>query len=397
MMFTLGSFYGWFAHAMLGALIVGFITIAVNVERARVLRIAITTVIGFGLGGFLGWISDATSDRLMIRMIESNDSFAQMFVAPLFWNFAVAMSMALGVALCCYPTWARFARVMLGGLAAAILGFITRMVLEPIFAVIAVAHAGMNGAAVQVWRPYDPSRLADDAVMGIVLGLSIGFAEVLMTSGSLRLVLGRNEGRDFRLGSGANRIGSAEGIEVPIFDRALAPVHAIVWRRGGQFSFEDVSRQGGAFVNGYPAGRAALRPGDVIQIAGHCLVFSPGGQAPYEYVSVNPESARRMAMPAAAPPPPPATLSLEDSMGEFHTLAPGATIIGRDAAADIALTWEPTISRRHAEIVVSDAGCSVTDLGSSNGTFVNGVALTGRQPLQAGDELRLGKCVLRVR
>ncbi|HTQ11776.1 MAG TPA: FHA domain-containing protein [Fimbriimonadaceae bacterium] len=426
MMFTLGSFYGWFAHTLLGALIVGFIAICVNWERARPAWAMIMGAIALGLGGLLGWLSDSTSDRLMIRMVQDNDAFAQLFIAPLFWNLLVALSMALGIALCCYPTWPRVGRVMLGGVAAGIVGFIARMVLEPIMAIVAVSQAGSNGS-IQAWRPYDPSRLIDDALMGIVLGLSIALAEMLMTSGTLRLVLGRNEGRTFRLGSGANRIGSAEGIEVPVFDRALAPVHALVRRQGGQFVLEDVARRGDLRVNGHPADYAPLRNGDVIELASNALVFSTRaeGPDPYGYGYMQPPHARPqsyVAMPTPVPqfpdpanqpssppilnpqpfpldtsaPPIPHSFNLVDSMGNVHELPPGNTVIGRDASAGIALTWEPTVSRIHAEIEIGRDGCTILDLGSSNGTFVDGVAVTGRQPLQPGAEIRLGQCRLRL-
>ena len=83
-------------------------------------------------------------------------------------------------------------------------------------------------------------------------------------------------------------------------------------------------------------------------------------------------------------------------MGEAHELKPGKTVIGRDADAGIALTWEPTVSRRHAEIEVDLDGCTIVDLGSSNGTFVDGVSAAVRQPLGPGDEIRVGQCRLRI-
>ncbi len=49
-------------------------------------------------------------------------------------------------------------------------------------------------------------------------------------------------------------------------------------------------------------------------------------------------------------------------------IPPGRSlVVGRGVASDIAI-YDPTISRRHAELVVSDDGVDVTDLGSSNGT-----------------------------
>ena len=56
------------------------------------------------------------------------------------------------------------------------------------------------------------------------------------------------------------------------------------------------------------------------------------------------------------------------------------------------------VSRLHAVLQVSGHGLTLTDLGSTNGTLVNGVRLAPHapQPLRDGDELRLGKLALRV-
>lgn len=68
-------------------------------------------------------------------------------------------------------------------------------------------------------------------------------------------------------------------------------------------------------------------------------------------------------------------------------------VIGRGRTADLVLS-EPTISRAHAAIGFDAEGFFVQDLGSTNGTGVNGQR-GPRQPLQDGDEVQLGKLVLR--
>ena len=73
----------------------------------------------------------------------------------------------------------------------------------------------------------------------------------------------------------------------------------------------------------------------------------------------------------------------------------GGATIGRDAANGIVLPYRQ-ISRRHAQIECSRAGCTVADMGSTNGTFVNGTRLSARRryPLRPGDQLRIGPIVL---
>jgi DNA-binding winged helix-turn-helix (wHTH) protein len=70
-------------------------------------------------------------------------------------------------------------------------------------------------------------------------------------------------------------------------------------------------------------------------------------------------------------------------------LGEGRHIIGRDPSAPI---WVDSslASRRHAAIVVSPSAISVEDLGSRNGTFVNGARIDAVSPLAHGDEIRVG-------
>ena len=74
----------------------------------------------------------------------------------------------------------------------------------------------------------------------------------------------------------------------------------------------------------------------------------------------------------------------------------GATI-GRDADNDIVLPFGQ-ISRRHAQIQCSPSGFTVADLGSTNGTFINGMRLSSskRYPLRPGDRLGIGPVLLQA-
>ena len=69
-------------------------------------------------------------------------------------------------------------------------------------------------------------------------------------------------------------------------------------------------------------------------------------------------------------------------------------VIGRGRSADLVLA-EPTISRAHAAIGYDGAGFFMQDLGSTNGTRVNGDR-QARMELSDGDEIQLGKLQLRV-
>jgi pSer/pThr/pTyr-binding forkhead associated (FHA) protein len=72
-----------------------------------------------------------------------------------------------------------------------------------------------------------------------------------------------------------------------------------------------------------------------------------------------------------------------------------STVIGRGTAADLVLN-EATISRAHALLAFRGEQLFVQDLGSTNGTLVNGV--NGQQvDLKNSDEIKMGRLVLRIR
>ena len=69
-------------------------------------------------------------------------------------------------------------------------------------------------------------------------------------------------------------------------------------------------------------------------------------------------------------------------------------VVGRENAG---LTIEDEeISRRHAVIRPGDGGVEIEDLGSRNGTFVNGVRIESATRLAGGDTVKLGQSVLQI-
>ncbi len=82
---------------------------------------------------------------------------------------------------------------------------------------------------------------------------------------------------------------------------------------------------------------------------------------------------------------------------EFRTAVPlGEYTIGRDPSADIVVN-HPTISRRHARLVVDEQDVVLIDLGSGNGTSIEEVPLSGPARLYEGQTARLGDALLRAR
>jgi len=104
---------------------------------------------------------------------------------------------------------------------------------------------------------------------------------------------------------------------------------------------------------------------------------------------------RRPAGPAASAPVY-AVLDVVYSDGgtkSFHVRGP--TSIGRSGENALVL-HDDMVSERHAELVISRGGFLIRDLGSANGTFVNGRQV-GEQSLAAGDQIKLGSTTLNIR
>jgi Protein of unknown function (DUF3662)/FHA domain len=86
-----------------------------------------------------------------------------------------------------------------------------------------------------------------------------------------------------------------------------------------------------------------------------------------------------------------AALVLPD--GSRVALTDDATIIGRLPDCAVRLS-DPQSSRHHAEVRAGHDAYRLRDLGSTNGTYLNGVAVS-EHPLRDGDEIRIGSTVLR--
>lgn len=77
-------------------------------------------------------------------------------------------------------------------------------------------------------------------------------------------------------------------------------------------------------------------------------------------------------------------------------LSEGEYILGRDPRCTLHIDASG-VSRRHARLVVGAESATIEDLGSSNGTFVQGRAITSEQALADGDAIELGAATLSFR
>jgi FHA domain len=83
---------------------------------------------------------------------------------------------------------------------------------------------------------------------------------------------------------------------------------------------------------------------------------------------------------------------LLDPAGRRFSLARPTTSIGRSPACDLYIP-DRRASRRHAEIAWDGEDCTLSDLDSDNGTFLNGLRLAAPQPLTDGDQIAVASAV----
>jgi pSer/pThr/pTyr-binding forkhead associated (FHA) protein/tRNA A-37 threonylcarbamoyl transferase component Bud32 len=162
-------------------------------------------------------------------------------------------------------------------------------------------------------------------------------------------------------------------------DPEISRAHARASRGdAGELTIQDLGSSNGTFVNGERIeGVRTLLLGDVLRVGQTELQVTDGeGHVP---------EPTRLGAPLAE-------LLVTQGADPGHRLQlEGELVIGRAESGEGGLGDDPELSRRHARLF-RDAGGRLTieDLGSSNGTFVNGVRVEEPTVLEVGDSVRVG-------
>ncbi|MCS6800392.1 MAG: FHA domain-containing protein [Chloroflexota bacterium] len=176
------------------------------------------------------------------------------------------------------------------------------------------------------------------------------------------IVLAHGSSREYPIPPTGLTIGRDPANAVTIDDPQVSRRHAEIRHVPGGYEIVDLGSTYGIFQNGQRVGRKLLVDNDALQISdGVRLVYRAGAALP--------------------PPPSPATIQIEFGSREVIT-------IGRDPSNDIPLN-HPQVSRFHARLTRRGAEVLLTDLGSTNGTFVNG-QLIATVPLRESDHFQIG-------
>jgi pSer/pThr/pTyr-binding forkhead associated (FHA) protein len=206
----------------------------------------------------------------------------------------------------------------------------------------------------------------------------------------LRIEQGPGAGRTFALASGEITIGRQEGNTIVIDDRQLSRRHARITDGADGPTVTDLDSANGTFVNDRRIDAPQpLRPGDRLRLGEMVLlvevdpttIADPGATAlvPLPQAPTAPIPAIRANLPR---------LIRQDTLQVYALDQPEMTI-GRQADNAIVLT-DTQVSRQHARLTVTDAGVTITDLDSANGTRVNGTPIVGPTPLHDGDTIQIG-------
>jgi pSer/pThr/pTyr-binding forkhead associated (FHA) protein len=87
----------------------------------------------------------------------------------------------------------------------------------------------------------------------------------------------------------------------------------------------------------------------------------------------------------------PEAVLVDSRSGDRYRVVLPKCKLGRDPSNHVVTSGDPYASRYHAWIVFEEGHYFVEDLGSTNGTLLNGSPLTRRRPIVNGDHLRVGR------
>jgi ABC transport system ATP-binding/permease protein len=166
-------------------------------------------------------------------------------------------------------------------------------------------------------------------------------------------------------------IGRSPDCKIPIDAPTISAVHArIIPLGGGNYRVEDLGSTNGTFVNSRdnPVTQATVGPSDVVFFGSYRLPLSR-----LDSMLASPETEQALSLPQG-----------KELM-----------VIGREDSCDIVLK-APQVSRRHAELRrLEDGGLELRDLGSINGTYVNGQRIK-TQRISPQDLVAIGSVRVRL-
>jgi ABC-type multidrug transport system ATPase subunit/pSer/pThr/pTyr-binding forkhead associated (FHA) protein len=202
----------------------------------------------------------------------------------------------------------------------------------------------------------------------------------------LEVTRGTRAGESAEAGGRVVRLGRAPTNTVAFPAEAIVSAqHCKIVRLEDGFVLVDLESTNGTFVNGRPVRRARLKAGDLIELG-------PGGPELRVALFGRAESTgATVLIPNFADL---ASRRGEATLVEERELPDGGLLIGRGDGASLRLE-SPIVSQAHARLVWSPLETVLEDLGSSNGTYVNGTRVR-RRAVGPGDDVVIGPFRLEI-
>ncbi len=131
--------------------------------------------------------------------------------------------------------------------------------------------------AAKVYDAGGPSRALGFTAIGAATGFFIGLVDELLKEAWVKVLAGKNEGKDFILSKPMNILGRDERSDVPLYgDASVGAQHAAIRADGKRHVLLDAGTPTGTLVNGQAVAAGTellLRDGDMIQIGAHRILF----------------------------------------------------------------------------------------------------------------------------
>ena len=205
-----------------------------------------------------------------------------------------------------------------------------------------------------------------------------------------------SNGKEQPVRPGENTVGREA--DVSIVDGRVSRRHARLTHQHNQVTLEDLGSTNGTKIDGVSlsAGeKRVLKGGETLSFGGAEVRLAMPGAAGGNVTQVF--ASNKTAAIAAPPRKETAPAMLVGADGE-HPLRAGVSTFGRKTDNDYQVP-DSYVSGRHGQIEVTEHGVFLTDLGSSNGTFLNGAKLAPnmRTEISEDDMIRLGSLEYKIR
>jgi pSer/pThr/pTyr-binding forkhead associated (FHA) protein len=417
-----GSVSGLFIGAMIG--------LATGLSLGTGKHILRAVALGAGVGALGGWIG-LTVGQILFGVLGATVPLLGLIVGRILgWSaFGALIGLSEGL-IARSPK--RMRNGALGGAIGGALG-------GALFDFLAFTLGSVFGFALRAeGEAGAPSRAVGLTLIGAGIGLFIGLLEWLTRAAWVRVLYGRNEGKDYPIDRDGAYLGRDELADVPLRgDPQVAPRHAEIRMDGGGYVLIPLAPMA---VNGQPiSAPVELNDGDLLQIASFQAQFqlregqaaraprdvarsplpppppTPPGVCPYCGQRQDPLTGACACMPTATPPSPTPTqgyppapaaggvavaqattlVGIDGALaGQRVAIPPTGLTIGRETD-NMLIIPDPSVSRHHARIAFENGALVVYDLNSTNGVYVNEQRIS-KQSLRAGDIVRFGTARFRI-